>query len=265
MPTPSKVVEKKRKDGSVIYRLNRDTGEGEYFINRESNQAPFINEITLEGFRTFPKTLYPTGFGFKVCGKQLLQELHNRYGARLRITLSAKAPSQIKSGARIVRVTINEPALLPVNRAASDVKRKRANEIRSFVGEFLGKQFPSEFTHQDTGILAYRPNTIADLLDDENVIESLSERDESALKVISARLIDDMQFTLRSTKQVRIVSETIKTGQRVYLEKTIDEFKKKLKTTSSENVWQRFLRDHILTLLTVYAIRHSERRAALRS
>ncbi len=37
------------------------------------------------------------------------------------------------------------------------------------------------------------------------------------------------------------------------MEKTIEEFKKKLSTTSSESVWQKFLRDHILTLLNVYA------------
>ena len=249
----SKTVEKKRKDGSVIYRLNRETGVGDYYVNSDSSQAKFITEITLDGFRTFPKTLYPTGFGLRVSGNQLLQELHNQYGARLRITLSAKSPSAIKSGARVVRVILNERSLVQVNRVVSDVKRKRAEEIRAIVGEFLGKEFPSEFTQQDTNVLVYKPNTIADLLEDESVLESLSERDENVLKAISAHLISDMKFTLRSAKQVRIISETIKTSQKVYLQKTIEEFKRKLRTTSSENVWQRFLRDHILTLLNVYA------------
>ena len=250
---PSKIVEKKREDRSVIYRLNRETGDGDYYVNSDSSQAKFINEITLEGFRTFPKTLYPTGFGLRVSGNQLLQELHGQYGARLRITLSAKSPSSIRSGTRIVRVTLNERSLIQVNRIVSDVKRKRAEEIRIIVAEFLGKEFPSEFTQQETSVLGYRPNTIADLLEDESVLESLSERDEEALKTISAHLISDMKFTLRSAKQVRIISETIKTTQKVYLEKTIEEFKKKLGTNSSEHVWQRFLRDHILTLLNVYA------------
>ena len=169
------------------------------------------------------------------------------------ITL-AQSPSSIKSGARIVRVVPNEPSLVQrINRVVSDVKRKRAEEIRAIVGEFLGKEFPSEFTHQDTGLLAYKPNTIADLLDDESVLDVLSERDENALKRISAHLISEMNFTLRSAKQVRIIAETIKTSQKVYLQKTIEEFKKKLCTTSSEHVWQKFLRDHILTLLNVYA------------
>jgi hypothetical protein len=164
---PAKIVEKKRKDGSVIYRLNRETGDGDYYVNSDSSQAKFIVEITLDGFRTFPKTLYPTGFGLRVSGNQLLQELRDQYGARLRITLSAKSPSSIKSGARIVRVTLNERSLIQVNRVVSDVKRKRAEEIRSIVAEFLGKEFPSEFTQQQASVLAYRPNTIADLLEEK--------------------------------------------------------------------------------------------------
>jgi hypothetical protein len=250
----SKVVERKREDGSVIYRINRETGEGNYYVNSDSSQAKFITEITLEGFTIFPKILYPTGFGLRVSGLPLLQELHSRYGARLRLTLSTKSSSSIKAGNRIVRVVLNERSLVQVNRVVSDVKRKKAAEIREIVSEFLGKEFPSEFVKQTSSMLAYKPNTIADLLEDETVLEALSDRDEDVLKTISAQLIGDMKFTLRSAKQVRIISETIKASQKVYLEKTIETFKKKLGGNNSESVWQRFLRDHILTLLNVYAI-----------
>ena len=123
----AKSVEKERKDGSVIYRLNRETGRGDYYVNPDSSQAKFISEITLEGFRTFPKALYPTGFGLRVSGNQLLQELHSQYGARVRLTLSAKSPSQIRGGARVVRVILNDRSLRQLNRVVSDVKRKRAD------------------------------------------------------------------------------------------------------------------------------------------
>lgn len=246
-------VEKKRDDGSVIYRLDRDTGKGNYYINEESSQAKYITEIKLDNFATFPKTLYPTGFGFKVTGGQLLKELHDKYGAKLRITLSSSAQSKINVGKQTVRVTLNESSLVSVNRVASEIKRKRSDEIRSVVGAFLGAEFPKEFRNHDTGVLSYKPNTIADLLEDEAVLESLSDRDENALKLIYPHLLDDMEFTLRSAKQVKIISDGIKTSQRVYLEKTIEEFKKKLNGSSSENVWQKFLHQHILTILNVYA------------
>ncbi len=246
-------VEKKRKDGSVIYRMDREVGVGDYYVNTDSSQIKWITEITLDGFRTFPRTLYPTGFGFKVSGNQLLKELHDRYGARLRITLSAKSPSTITEGKRIVRVTLNEASLIQANRVVSDIKRKRADEIRVVVAGYLSKEFPSIFGTGDTSLLNYKPNTIADLLEDESVIESLSERDESSLKAIYPHLISGMDFTLRSTKQVRIISEGIKASQKVYLEQTIEEFRRKLASTSTEGVWQKFLLKHILTVLNVYA------------
>lgn len=246
-------VEKKRDDGSVIYRLDRDARKGDYYVNEESSQAKYISEIKLDDFSTFPRTLYPTGFGFKVTGSQLLKELHDKYGAKLRITISASAESKIDLGKRIARVTINESALVSVNRVASEIKRKRNDEIKSVVGAFLGSEFPKEFRGYDTGVLTYKPNTIADLLEDEAVLESLSDRDENALKSIYPHLLNDMEFTLRSTKKVKVISDGIKASQRVYLEKTLEEFKKKLAGSSSENIWQKFLHQHILTLLNVYA------------
>lgn len=250
--TDQKVV-KKRDDGSVIYTLDRDARKGNYNVNAESSQAKFISEITLHDFATFPKTLYPTGFGFKVTGGQLLKELHDKYGAKLRITLSASANSNIKTGKRFVRVTINEGSLISVNRVASEIKRKRNDEIRAVVGAFLGSEFPREFKDLDTDVLSYKPNTIADLLEDESVLEALSERDENALKSVYPQVIGGTEFTLRSAKQVKIISDGIKTSQKVYLDKTINEFTNKLARSCSENVWQKFLHQHILTLLNVYA------------
>lgn len=246
-------VTKKREDGSIIYRLDRDAKKGKYFLNDDSSQTKYLAEVDLHGFSTFPKTLYPTGFGFKVTGSQLLKELHDAYGSKLRITLSATAEAKIKSQKTTVRVTINEPALLSANRIASEIKRERNDEIRAVIGSFLGTEYPKQFASLDSGVLGYKPNTLADLLEDESVLESLSDRDETALKSIYPNIITSAEFSLRSAKQVKIISEGIKTSQKVYLEKTIDEFKKKLKGSSSENVWQKFLHSHILNLLNVYA------------
>jgi len=246
-------VVKKRDDGSVIYRLDRDARKGNYYVNTDSSQAKYITEITLDDFSTFPRTLYPTGYGLKVTGGPLLKELHDKYGAKLRITLSASAHSKISVGKMVARVTINESSLISTNRIVSDVKRKRSDEIKELVGAFLCSEFPNEFKNYDTGVLTYKPNTIADLLEDESVLDALSERDENALKSAYPQIIGDTNFTLRSAKQVKIISDGIKTSQKVYLEKTIAEFKKKLAGTSSENAWQKFLHNHILTLLSVYA------------
>ncbi len=250
---PSSIVIKRRKDRSILYEIDRVNRTGTYYVNSESSQTKFINEINLAGFRTFPRTFYPSGFGFRVSGNQLLQELHDKFGARLRISLTPTGPSSIKRGKNIVRVTLNEALLIQANRVVSGIKREKFNEIRTVVGEYLNKEFPGTFQQTNTGLLDYKPNTIADFLEDESVIAALSERDENALKLIYPQLIDATTFSLRSNKQVRIISEGIKTSQKVYLERTIAEFKKKMDKSLAEGTWQTFLRQHILTLLNIYA------------
>jgi len=249
----SKLVEKKRENGSLVYRLDRERKKGEYFINPDSSQAKLLKKITFDGFRTFPRALYPTGFGFKVSGKQLLKPLYDKYGTKLRITLSASKPSSIHKAKTIVRVTLNETALTQVNRVVSEVKRKRRSEIEALVEEFLGEQFPRVFRRLTTGALKYYPNTIADLLEDEKVLNALSEKDKEALKATYLHLVGDMEFTLRSAKKVKFISDGIKTSQVVYLERIIEEFESKMEGSSSESVWQKFLHHHILTLLNTYA------------
>ena len=64
----------------------------------------------LDGFSAFPAVLYPTGFGFKVSGYQLLAALHNGFGCKPRITLSADKPSSVNRLESIVRVrSVNTP------------------------------------------------------------------------------------------------------------------------------------------------------------
>jgi hypothetical protein len=250
---PSHILIRKRKDGSQIYQLNRNTKKGTYRINPGSTQAKFLKKLVLDGFRTFPRTLYPTGYGFKVSGAQLLKPLYDMYGSKLRITLSATKPSAIRRSGSEVHVTINEAALIQVNRSVSEVKRQRASEIRSFVDEFLREQYPRQFKGISADTLKYRPNTIADLLGDEQVIETLSHKDKEALKELYPNLIQDMEFSLRSEKKVRLISDNIKTSQKIYIDKVINEFELKLKSSGSESMWQAFLRSHILTLLNTYA------------
>lgn len=260
---PGQVIEKRRQDGSLIYRLNREKRKGEYHINPDSSQKGMLSKIDLDGFRTFPKALYPSGYGFRVSGTQLLKALSDKYGARLRVTLSSTKNPTITKRKTITRVVINEAALTQVNRNVSDVKRARAKEISELVDEFLREQYPRQFSGRSTGILSYRPNTIADLLADPQVIDTLSKNDVVAIKEAFPRLVEEGDFTIRSKKNIKFISDAIKKGQKVYVEKIIDEFESKMQKASSEHVWQKFLHDHILSLLNTYAFQVEKQSVAV--
>lgn len=247
------IIEKRREDGSLLYRLDRDNKVGEYHINTDSTQYKHLKKVEIEGFATFPVALYPTGFGFKISGGQLIEPLHSKYGDKLTVVLSATQPSSVKKTKTSVTVTINAGKLQQVNREVSDVKRTRRIEITSLVQDFLIDQFPKEFSGTASGTFKYRPNKIAEMLADQDVVEHLSELDRFAIQAAFPDLVEEMEFSLRSAKKVKIVTDGINTSKKVYLDNIIAEFEKKLKGSSSENVWQKFLHDHILTLLNTYA------------
>lgn len=248
-----KIVEKKREDGSLLYRLDRDKKVGEYHVNTDSSQYKYLKKVQLDGFATFPTALYPTGFGFKVSGTQLVEPLGKKYGNKLSVVLSATKPSTVKKTKTRVTVTINANKLQQVNREVSDVKRAKRREIETLVQDFLIDQFPKEFTGGATGTFKYRPNKIAEMLADQDIVDNLSDLDRFAIQAAFPDLVQEMEFTLRSAKKVKIVTDGINSSKKVYLDKTIAEFERKLKGSSSENVWQKFLHDHILTLLNTYA------------
>lgn len=248
-----KIVEKLREDGTVIYRIDRDKKTGEYALNSDSSQAKYVAKVKLQGFDRLPTGMYANGFGLTNAGSWLLTSLGEEFGSKLRLTLSTIRPSEVKKSGNTVQVTINHNKLAAANNLVRSIKRERNEEIRTVIDAFLAANFPKHFDPADKSLLDYRPGKIAELLEDDDVVENLSEDDKNAIRTIFPSLIGEMAFSLQAAKKVKIVAEGLKKTQQVYLSKIIAEFEKKLKGKSSEETWQKFLRTHILTLLSTYA------------
>ena len=133
------------------------------------------------------------------------------------------------------------------------IKSERNKELRLVADAFLGKHFSDHFDEVDASLLEYPPGKIARLLEDESVTDNLSDEDKAALRAAFPSLVDEMEFSLRSSAKVKLVAEGIKKSKKVYLKKTIDEFESKLGKSVSEHSWQKFLQQHILNLLNTYA------------
>lgn len=247
-------LEKKREDGSFIYRIDRQNKTGEYNLNSDSSQAKYVAKITLHGFESLPTGLYSKGFGFTNAGAWLISSLGEQYGSKLRLTISATNPSSVKKTKSAVNVTINHNRLTAANNVVRGIKKERNDQIRAVIDSFLAVNFPDDFDEGDASLLDYRPGKIAQLLDDAEVISNLSDEDKDALRAIFPSLIGEMAFSLRSASKVKIIAEGLKKTQRVYLQKIIAEYEKKLKGKSIEGTWQTFLRSHILMLLSTYAV-----------
>ena len=65
--------------------------------------------------------------------------------------------------------------------------------------------------------------------------------------------LSNIPGTLRAKKKLQVVFDSLDAGKKVYFEKIIKEFKKKLKGRSqNEAIWQKFLSDYILILRNSY-------------
>lgn len=246
-------IEKTREDGSHIFRIDRQKKIGMYIVNDDSKQAEHVGKIQLQGFDRLPSGLWREGYGFTSAGAWLVSDLGKNFGTKLRVTLSSISPCGVRKSGNTVNVTINHNRLKAVNNVFRGIKKDRNTELRGIVEAFLAENFPKHFDEAETDVFAYQPGKIAQMLDDDVVIENLSDDDKDALRAIFPQLIGDMAFTLQSAKRVKIVSDGLKKTQRVYLEKVVQQFEKKLKSNSTEGTWQNFLRTHILTLLNTYA------------
>lgn len=190
-------LEKKRDDGSVIYRVDRQKRTGEYVINKDSSQAKHVASIRFHDFDRLPTGLYSKGFGLTNAGSWILRSLGEEFGSKLRVTISASMPSAVKSANSLVKVIINHNRLTAANNIVRGIKKDRNDEIRGVIDAFLNQNFPTKFDAADATPLEYRPGMVADLLDDEKVIENLSEEDKDSLRAIFPSLIGEIPRRLR--------------------------------------------------------------------
>jgi len=243
----NKMLEKKNDQGKRIYRINRETRKGKYYIKKESFQRDIITQIDLEGFGSLPSGLWQDGKGFTKGGLRVLQSIAKKIDSP-KIRLSTTRQSDIRGQT----VTINYDDLKKIGATVRRIDSERSGEIRDEVSSFMAKVFPNHFD-SDEANSSYRPGQVAALVRDEKVIGLLSDADKESLLEIYPSLIQQGQFTLRTSKKLRIITEGMGATKAVYLNKVLRAFEKKLTQDSPEHAWQTFLREHILTMLNTYA------------
>jgi len=238
---------KKDDNGDEIFRINRTTKKGIYFLKKDSFQIDLVREIELEGFDNLPTGLWRDGKGFTKGGLRILQaiskEIHN---PRIRVSATRKSAIRGKT------VTINHSDLRQIGETVRRIDSERAAETRGEVTSFLGNIFPKHFDSYEAESL-YQPGQVATLLKDRKVVEKLSDVDKETLLKMYPALVREGNFTLRASQKLKFVTEGIGAARTIYLDKVIKEFRKKLSKSGSESAWQTFLREHILMMLNTYA------------
>lgn len=253
MRMAQRYIEKKRDDNTIIYRIDRKNKRGVYKLNKDSWQKDFLDEVEILGFDALPSGLYRDGKGFTAAGGSLVKRLSAEVDRPLRIRISADEPSDITQFQKSVRVTLNHARLRAVNSKFRAIRQARNKETNEAIDSFLGSEFPDIFESAGGEYSDYSPGTIANLLEIPNLEEQLSDKDRRALQDFIPDFMKAMSFSLKSTNNVRFALDGIESVKTVYLAKVIEEYERRMSSNSSEDSWQKFLRQHILLLLNSYA------------
>lgn len=247
------VKEKKRDDGSIIYRIDAVRKTGVYRINSDSWQRKWLTEVELRGVDSLPSGLYTDGRGITAAGSRLLEQLSDKYGRKLRLCIAGDRDSSIRKNQKTVKVTLNHDDLRALNNGYRGLRQERNQELRELVDAFLQTKFPKVFKGTSKEFTSYAPGTLARILSTPDLLEHLSTNDRKAIQEFVPEFVKGMDFSLRSTSNIAFAKEGLGAIQTIHLNKVVEEYERKLKKQSTEGTWQKLLRQHILILLHSYA------------
>lgn len=247
------VIQKKNEDGKIIWRVNRKTKKGYYRVGDKYFQSKYCKRILLEGFVRLPSGFYTKdGYGLAASGSFLLQELYEKFRKKIDLTIAATGNSRLDGRGRKATARILHPALAKLNQSMRSVKRKKNEELRAEVKNFLGEQF-SQFSGYRGTKPKYAPGTLAATLSEEQLLAKLNLEDRKNIEEFIPEYLSQIPGTLKAKKKLQVIYDSLDAGKKVYLDKILKEFRKKIqRRVHNEKVWQRFLSEYILILRNTY-------------
>ena len=185
-------------------------------------------------------------------GSSMLRAIHKKYGKKVKLTIIAAGRSRIDARGKQVSVTLKHADLSSLNQTVRSIKSQRNEEITTATLGFLGAQF-SQFREYKGLSPKYAPGSLAEVLAQPGIKNRLSADDHEELEKFIPEFFSSISGTIRAKKKLKIVYDSLDASKTIYLSKVLDEFRKRLKSNSSnEAVWQKFLAEYILVFRSSY-------------
>lgn len=246
------IIERKDSAGNLIYRIDKITKRGSYNLATTSRQLPILEKtISFVGLVKLPSGFYKDGYGLTRAGAMILEEVKQKYNKKIKLTITANT-TKIDLKGKIIKLHLAESLLSGLGNSVRAIKRVRNAEMTAEARNVMGTNL-TQFKNLKGSKPGYIAGQLAMIMGLENISKKLSHEDTQALEDFIPTYLKSITGTLRAKKKMKIVYDTLNAGKKIYMSKVIKEFKTKLKKPSqSENVWQRFLSEHILEIQSHY-------------
>lgn len=245
------------KDPTVlVYEVYPRSKKTIYYLR--GNQAKDFSKIILEGYEELPSGLYlyKSGFGFGKKGVFLLSAIKKYIAGAKPVTISI-SKKNVKSitGTALIAVTLpyNEVHNLLVR--LGRINEDNNNELREVVASFLSTKFPKRIKIGSGTFDEYQGGEIASILRRSRVAQKLNEEDLQGLNDFFPKIFETSLKGKKKgvrTERDALISNTKKVTDRIFLDDVIKEFETKLKKKTSEEEWQKFLKNKVFHFLSSY-------------
>lgn len=222
------------------------------------SQAKDFSKITLQGYQGLPSGLYlyKSGYGFGKKGVFLLTAL-KKYLSPTRPVELVISNKNIKSigGTTVINITLPYDEVHNLLVRLGRLNEDNNNELREQVVSFLSTKFPRKINIAPGTFDEYQGGEIASILRRSKVAQKLNEEDLQGLKNFFPKIFET---SLKGKKKgVRVerdalIRDTKSVTDRIFLDDVIKEFETKLGKKTSEEDWQKFLKDKVFRFLANY-------------
>src|SRR3989344_1871219 len=240
----------------LVYEVYPRSKRTIYYLR--GSQANDFSKITLEGYEELPSGLYlyKSGYGFGKKGTFLLSAVKKYIAGAKPVALSI-SKKNVKSiaGTTLITVTLpyNEVHNLLVR--LGRINEDNNNELREAVASFLSTKFPKRIKIGSGTFDEYQGGEIASILRRSKVAQKLNEEDLQGLKDFFPKIFETSLKGKKKgvrTERDALISNTKKVTDRIFLDDVIKEFEVRLKKKTSEEEWQKFLKDKVFRFLSSY-------------
>jgi hypothetical protein len=221
-------------------------------------QAKDFSTIVLDGYEGIPSGLFlnKRGFGFGKKGIFLLNAIKAHLSASkpVQLVISKKGTKSVKGGTRVT-VTLPYTDVRDVLVRFGRINEDSNNELREAATSFLSTKFPTRVKVGAARYDEYQAGEIASILRRSKVAQKLNEEDLQGLKdffpkIFAAPLKGKTKGV--KTQRAALIQNTKSATDKIFLDDVIQEFEAKLKKKTSEEEWQKFLKEKVFRFLANY-------------
>lgn len=245
------------KDPSVlVYEVYPRSKKTIYYLR--GSQAKDFGKITLEGYEELPSGLYlyKSGYGFGKKGTFLLSAVKKYIaGKRPAALVISKRNTKSISGTNPITITLPYGAVHNLLVRLGRINEDNNNELREATASFLSTKFPKRVKTGSATFDEYQGGEIASILRRSKVAQKLNEEDLQGLKSFFPTIFEtSLKGRKKSVRAERdaLIRNTKNVTDRIFLDDVIKEFTLRLRKKTSEEGWQKFLKDKVFPFLASY-------------